>query len=178
VGLSRSAVTPLGYYGGSYVNFDADRQAIEATDHENVRVGAVLESDGALLFLDDGQKLSLPIAKFLGETVNEPGSLLEQLAKLEVAAAVNFVYSVYDDPKDRCIYVFYRGEIVSGPPSSQTKAVLIPFDEIPWDRLEKNAGLVRRYIRERTSDSFGLYVGTAARGSVHKTMLATSERSA
>jgi flavin reductase (DIM6/NTAB) family NADH-FMN oxidoreductase RutF len=171
VDLHQSATTPLGYYSGGYVSFEAGRQAIDAIGHDEVRVGGVFESNGSLLFLDDGQRISLPLAKSLGEDKKEAGSLLERLDQLGVKTDVNFVYSVYDDPKDRCMYVFYRGEVTCGPSVEATNTVLIPFDQIPWDRLEKNQGLIRRYIRERSRDSFGFYVGTAASGSVHKAKL-------
>ena len=45
---------------------------------------------------------------------------------------------------------------------------VIPFDRIPWDGLRDDAirSMLRRYVRERTEDTFGVYIGDAERGTV------------
>jgi hypothetical protein len=43
-----------------------------------------------------------------------------------------------------------------------------PFDQIPWDRVRDEAvrAMLQRFVRERSEDTFGIYVGDAERGTV------------
>ncbi len=45
---------------------------------------------------------------------------------------------------------------------------VIPLDQIPWAGLRDDAirSMLRRYVHERTEDTFGVYVGDAERGTV------------
>jgi flavin reductase (DIM6/NTAB) family NADH-FMN oxidoreductase RutF/pimeloyl-ACP methyl ester carboxylesterase len=156
---------PLGYCRGAYVTFGLSQAALASA---RTRVGAILENEDGILFLagSDG-RIDLPEGISL-EPDSDPSSLNGLLRRLGVSAQLGFLFAVFEDPKSGAgaVSVYYRGTLKS-PPSAQGMRV-IPFAEIPWTGLRDDAirSMLRRYVRERTEDAFGIYIGDAERGTV------------
>ncbi|MDR6953957.1 flavin reductase (DIM6/NTAB) family NADH-FMN oxidoreductase RutF/pimeloyl-ACP methyl ester carboxylesterase [Ancylobacter sp. 3268] len=167
-GFGASESAPLGYYRGAYVDFALAQQAV-ATREEPAHVGAILERDGALLLVEDGTGgLVLPAGTCL-EPAGNPRSLKGVLARLGIEGRLGFLFAVYETPgaADGTVSIYYRGTFEGTPPEGAT--CLVPFAEIPWERLPDAATrtMLRRFVKERSEDAFGIYVGDAERGTVH-----------
>jgi len=157
--------TPLGYCRGGYVVGSLLQSAIDEQPGRVV-VGAILERDGELLFLEaaDG-RLDLPTGASLGP-VSDTRSLRAVLARLGLNGRLDFVFSVYEDTaRGGGVCVYYRGAAQETPAAG---ARFIPIPEIPWDRLGDAAvrAMLERYVRERRDDAFGIYVGDARAGEI------------
>jgi flavin reductase (DIM6/NTAB) family NADH-FMN oxidoreductase RutF len=171
-GFGTSASAPLGYCRGAYVDFALTQEAV-ATREEPAHVGAILERDGAILLVEDGKGgLGLPAGSCL-EPAGNPRSLKGALARLGVEARLGFLFAVFETPGARAgregmVSIYYRGGF-DGTPRLESGARLVPFDDIPWARLpdEATRTMLARFVRERSEDAFGIYVGDAEQGTVH-----------
>ncbi len=171
-GFGSEDAAPLGYCRGAYVDFGLGEQALAKRD-EPARVGALLESDGALLFVEDGAgRLSLPVGACL-EPASNPKSLRGALARLGVEGHLSFLFAVFETPPTTpqappTVSIYYRGTF-AGTPRVEADARLVPLDAIAFERLPDDAtrAMVARYVQERREDAFGIYVGDAERGQVH-----------
>lgn len=171
-GFGSADVPPLGYCRGAYVDFALGQQALAKRD-EPARVGAILESDGALLLIEDAQgRLTLPAGACL-EPASNPKSLRGALAKLGVEGLLSFLFAVFETPAATAdapptVSIYYRGAL-TGSPRPEAGARLVPLEAIAFDRLpdEATRSMLARYVRERREDAFGIYVGDAERGKIH-----------
>jgi flavin reductase (DIM6/NTAB) family NADH-FMN oxidoreductase RutF len=151
--------TPLGYCRGTYVRFGVDGAAF-SSDPDGLRVGAIVERDGAVLLRDapDGT-LRLPEAPAFGPA-DRHGTLQGQLAAAGVPADLAFVFASYDDA-DRH-HVVYRAIL---PPDASAPAqgwAFAPLHALPAARLyPAHADLLKLYARERDAYAYGRYVGDA-----------------
>lgn len=164
-----SAASPLGYCRGAYVSFGLSQDLLAATQREGpVRVGAIIEHDGAVLLERDAAsgKVALPTARRIG-TPSTPDTLLGRLAAGGVQAELSFLFAVFDDPASDIHYIIYRGEAHGA--SADAAARFVPFERIPWDDIGERTvkTMLARYVREREEDTFGIYVGSASEGRVH-----------
>ena len=164
-----SARRPLGYCRSNYLALGLDQETMGTVEGRTRRVGAVLESDGRILFVVDPETghLTLPLAASLGEAGVAAGGLTDLLTSLGVDAEIEFLFAVYDDPA-LGLNVYYRGSIAGDAGRDPTRTRLIPFDDIPWDDLPGEAigSMLQRYITERRQDLFGIYVGDARSGDI------------
>ncbi|MBS9477509.1 alpha/beta fold hydrolase [Ancylobacter sp. VKM B-3255] len=171
-GFGATPAAPLGYCRGAYVDFALGQQAL-ATRDEPARVGAILESDGAVLLVEDGKGgLDLPTGACL-EPAGNPRSLRGALARLGIEGELSFLFAVFETPaavKDAppTVSIYYRGGF-AGTPRAAAGARLVPLEAIDFARLpdEATRAMLARYVRERREDTFGIYVGDAERGRVH-----------
>ncbi|MEL7542777.1 MAG: flavin reductase family protein [Pseudomonadota bacterium] len=156
---------PLGYCRGAYVTFGIDAETLGA---RATRVGAIIEREAAVLLLtdDDGQS-TLPTASDLGPKGN-PASLRARLAKLGIDVDPSLLFAVFEDRENEHLSVFYRITYAGDTPHDPS-ATFVPFDEIDVATLASPADrdMLSRYIRERTTESFGIYVGDQHDGVVH-----------
>lgn len=166
VGHDRSTGTPLGYFGGNYVDFGVQRESSGAQGGQ-ARFGALLRRDEALLFHRAGENLTLPFAGTLEGEGGGEVSLLGLLGTAGIVASLNFAYSVFTEPGD-VLTTIYLGDIANLPSPLPDEYALLAPDEIPFDRIDRLQGLIRRYLRERAQDAFGLYVGNVMNGTVHR----------
>lgn len=158
---------PLGYCRGAYVSFGLAQEALEAADRDGrVRVGAILEWNRAVLMVEDPASghLALPTGRCVGGA-GDPSSLLGGLAAQGINARAPFLFAVFEDPQRQ--QVFYRG---SAQPGERVEAIeghrFVPLHDLPWERIEDAAvtAMLRRYVRERETEYFGVYVGNAETG--------------
>ena len=172
-----TAVNPLGYCRGAYVTFDLSVDKIAASGSAT-RVGAILERDRSILLIEkpDGE-IDLPFGTRMG-SAGEPASLLGCCQSLGLEVEVGFLFSVFEEPSrgPGAVSIYYRGKLMREP-SPGTGARLVSFDEIPWDRLRHYAttSMLRRYIEERSTDVFGIYVGDDRSGTVHSLAVSQPE---
>jgi flavin reductase (DIM6/NTAB) family NADH-FMN oxidoreductase RutF len=165
---AHSPRTPLGYYSGTYVTFGLERQMLETTSDEGAKVGGIFEKDSRILLVRDGDRLSLPTGRSLGR--RRPNSLFETMGKLGLKAVIGFIYTVFHEEETGQLNVYYRGDLLNEPEDSHSPAQLYELDQIPWDALLNHSIelMLRRYVRERSTDSFGIYVGNTTEGLVSK----------
>lgn len=170
MGFSGSAAPPLGYCRGAYVDFALSQEAI-AHGEAAAGVGAILERDGCVVLLEDGAGgVDLPLGRSLG-AAGDPRSLKGVLSGLGLDATLDFLFAVFENApgRDPGVSIYYRGTLDRPPPAA--KGVLMtPFAHIPWARLKSDAvrDMLKRFVRERQEDAFGIYVGDAERGNVRR----------
>lgn len=167
--FAATSATPLGYYSGGFVDFDLQRQAVEAATHDDMHVGAILEHGDRILMLLDEGKYVLPSGRSLGFDTHEPGSLATLLDELGAKARLGIVYAVSEEREKSILHVYYRGELTAEPKAGTSRCALVPLSDIPWNLLasEQNAFMLRRYVEERSTSRFGIYVGDMKGGVVH-----------
>jgi flavin reductase (DIM6/NTAB) family NADH-FMN oxidoreductase RutF len=161
---------PLGFCGGAYVRFGLQQRAMELGTHdERLRIGAVLECEGAVLLEEDPRSgtLSVPTASQLGDPEDTVG-LYGKFAAAGFGITLPFLFAVYEDAGTQ--FVVHRGH-ASPTPDGLPKSTIQRFalDEIPWSRIARPAErlMLERYRRERETNVTGIYVGTAESGELH-----------
>lgn len=173
VDFVHTSSSPLGYCRGAYVNFSLSQDALAAAG-SRARVGAILEHRNGIVLLDTPQGLALPGGVKL-EPASDPESLRGVLAKLGLDAHLDFLFAVFEgDSSQPGTHVYYRGRVIDNGSTSVAASVrVVPLAEIPWDRLQDDAvrSMLQRYVRERSEDAFGIYVGDMAAGTVQSLAL-------
>ena len=163
-----AAHSPLGFCRGAYVSFGLSQDAVRAKEQDDgTRLLALIEHEESILFsrnAEDGA-VSLPTASRIGNA-QATGSLLNKVKAAGVDAQLSFLFAVYEDPQSGVHNIVYRGE--ARAVNEHAKALLIPFEDIPWDNIRDTAvrSLIERFVRERGEGSFGVYVGDTATGRV------------
>ncbi len=165
IDIHRASGTPLGYFSGNYIDFAMQRETVDTPGH---CFGGLFHCGEELLFIDQDGKLALPFATSLGEEQRESDSLLGKLEALGLSARLSFVYSVFTEEGRDGLSAIYLGEIEPTAQPRHPSVRLLKPEDIPFEQLSRFSGLIRRYIRERDTDQFGLYVGTAIKGTIHR----------
>lgn len=167
VDFANTAASPLGYGRGAYLTFRLSQDALAAADG-HARVGAILESDGGVVLIKTDKGYTLPSGTRL-EPAGDVASLRGTLTKLGVAASLDFLFAVFEDRQspNGATQIYYRGHLESAVPEDGV-ACLIPFEQIPWDEVPDAAvrSMLKRFVKERTEDAFGIYIGDTVSGSV------------
>lgn len=167
VNFSTSSASPLGYCRGGYLTFSLSQEAMAAAS--SARVGAILESHGGIVMLESPDKVfHLPTGTKL-DPASAPDSLRGVLSKLKIDAQLDFLFAVFEDAEAKAgaVHVYYRGQVIGELPQDSAVRV-VPLAAIPWARVQDEAvsAMLRRYVKERREDAFGVYVGDANTGSV------------
>jgi flavin reductase (DIM6/NTAB) family NADH-FMN oxidoreductase RutF/pimeloyl-ACP methyl ester carboxylesterase len=165
--FSHNGSQPLGYCRGAYVNLGLSQEAL-ATAPSNMEVGAILEDEGRVLFFEtaDGH-YELPVGNGLG-TPSDAGSLKGCFAAKAIEAHLGFLFAVWDDTAQPSrTHVYYRGTLDALYPSDR-QARLVEIERIAELNIADPAvrSMLARYVRERTEDAFGVYVGSELEGEV------------
>lgn len=159
--------TPLGYYGGRYVDFGIERRAVEQlTSDQQVLIGGIFERDGDVLMIERGGALYLPEALRLGTEADSSHGLFAEIGRLGYRVSVSFVYAVFQDRESAVLHVFYRGE-VSSAVNGSAAVRFVPLTALDEQPIAKRTTrhMLRRFAREMSS-GFGVYVGDSANGVV------------
>jgi flavin-dependent trigonelline monooxygenase, reductase component len=181
VDFVHTSSTPLGYCRGAYVNFSLSQDALAAAG-PRAQVGAILEHPRGLVLIDTPQGPQLPTGVKL-EPASDPGSLRGVLAKLGLDVHLDFLFAVFESNQAGehgkqlapGVQIYYRGRVLddaSAVPNSQVR--IVPLTEIPWGELRDDAvrTMLERYVKERSEDAFGIYVGDTEAGTVQTLALA------
>ncbi len=161
---------PLGFCAGAYLRFGLLQRALELAHHNGrLRVGAVVECDGAVLLEQDPLTLaySVPTAARLGGAAERTG-LFGKLFDAGYEITLPFLFAVYEDGETQ--YVVHRGHAVRRPDSpGDTGIRSFPMNSMPWEKISSAAQklMLERYQRERATNVTGIYVGTAESGDLH-----------
>ncbi|AZO44433.1 alpha/beta fold hydrolase [Mesorhizobium sp. M7D.F.Ca.US.005.01.1.1] len=165
--FSHNGAQPLGYCRGTYVTPGLSQEALAAAPPDT-EVGAILENDGRVLFFETSDGFhELPAGRGLG-TPKDPRSLKGHLAAKTIDAQLGFLFAVWDDAAAPSrTHVYYRGTI-DGPCSDDRRIRLVDIEQITDLRIADPAvrSMLARYVRERTEDAFGVYVGNEVEGEV------------
>ncbi len=169
VDFAHTTSSPLGYFRGAYVNFSLSQEALSATG-SRAKVGAILELDDGIVLLDTPHGLELPAGIQL-ESSSDANSLRGVLATLGLDAHLDFLFAVFEGSSGHApgVNVYYRGRVSSdGLASRSARVRVVPRGDIPWDRIQDDAvrSMLQLYVRERSEDAFGIYVGDSAAGKV------------
>ena len=161
--------TPLMYLRGNYVNLGLEQKMLLAMENENTEiiVGAIIESNKKILLLEDKQNgfLYFPSASRLGNT-NDDESLLGLLNNLNISINEHYLFSVFEKAEDKTSLIYYRAQVKAGADTLGDS--FYPFDAIPIDKLSDEASriMLKRYIKERELNAFGIFVGKESEGKV------------
>ena len=168
--FGHSPSTPLAYCRGAHValSLDIDRLAKGA---KGVRVGAILEHEGSILLerVPDGS-FNIPWSIALGNA-DRAASLMGRLNESGVEASIEFIFAIFEDADQAAetASVVYRGNARARPRAGGT-LTLFDFDAMPWSDIGDAAvrTMLERFIDERRTDVFGVYVGDATHGTVQR----------
>ncbi|RWM38856.1 alpha/beta fold hydrolase [Mesorhizobium sp.] len=166
--FAHNGAQPLGYCRGAYVTPGLSQEALAAAAPPGTEVGAILENDGRVLFLETAEgSCQLPAGRGLG-AANDAGSLRGKLAAKAIDAELGFLYAVWDDATDAArTHVYYRGT-VDAPVSGDGQIRFVEIERIAELKIADPAvrSMLTRYTRERAEDTFGVYVGNEVEGEV------------
>ncbi len=168
--FGQTASTPLAYCRGAHVALSLDLDRL-AGDTSGIRVGGIFEHDGSVLLETLADKsIDIPWGKALGDA-DRTESLKGRLHGWGVEISIGFVFAVFEDAgrSGGAGSVVYRGSLRAQPRAGEVHT-LFAFDAIPWGRIGDAAvrTMLERYIDERRTDVFGVYVGDAAQGVVER----------
>ncbi len=164
---------PLGYCQGNYVNFGVINNAVEQAANARLNFGCIIHQADKLLLCrsDPDAPWSPPVNSIRKNLSGDQRALMALLHEAGINAELSFLYSVFEIPETGEICIFYRGEL-SAPPALKTGTSpefrLFEFDHVPWGELasQQLQNMLRRYIREQASDSFGIYADAVGSGRV------------
>ncbi|MDR6759113.1 flavin reductase (DIM6/NTAB) family NADH-FMN oxidoreductase RutF [Mycoplana sp. BE70] len=161
-----SPATPLGFCRGRYVSVN-DPLPTDWSASQSMVVGYLIEGADSILLRCDGKgDLSLPTAKTRradSEVVLASGQAVS------VEPERTFLYSVFDVADSAPGYLIYRASLAADaardlPESLQFFAI----DDLPYERVPSREmkAVLRRYVRERKGQRFGIYMDSRNGGRV------------
>ena len=159
---------PLGFHQGRFLSFrPLETPALPST--EVVDVAWILEDvEGRVVLhqLPDG-RLALPSGRMHVRDLTDEGLATAARSCVGAPAVVDFLYSFYTDEKDGRLALAYRGRVPDV--SRLTESVRpVALTDALWGSLDDEVELsvLKRYRVEREVQQFGIYAGTAERGTV------------
>jgi len=167
-GFGHEPLRPLAYCQGQYLSLSPERVVDIAADRSSfTRRWLVEAANGLLLARTDAGAWDLPSRR--GPAISlDDRALAAEVSTLASATHVEapFLFSVYDD-RDGQLVLVYRTRATEALTVAEPQRLFLPA-ELPWGEFasEVTEGLLRRYLRERDSERFGIYVGSSERGRV------------
>lgn len=152
----------LGYARGAYITPSTAADALEQST--NLVVSAIIERDGQILLMDDGQGgMMLPEA-----VVGEAGAsaTVEKLIQdTGIQAEPGFIYSVFEDARRKRQHISFLCQAAEGTPQ---KGTFVPLRGSALFDMSDPAILtmLERFAAESEIGSFGIYYGTQQSGEV------------
>ena len=169
IAFDSSPKTPLMYLRGNYVNLGLEQKMLLAMENENTKivVGAIIEWHKKVFLLKDKKNKSLyfPSASRLGH-IDDNDSLLGILKNLKISINEHYLFSVFEKAEDKTSLIYYRAQVKEA--LEDMDDYFYPFDDIPFDKLSDEASriMLKRYIKERELNAFGIFVGKESEGKV------------
>ena len=164
-----SPKTPLMYLRGNYVNLGLEQKMLLAMENENTEiiVGAIIEWRKKVFLLKNKNNgsLNFPSASRLGH-IEDKQSLLGVLKNLNISINEHYLFSVFEKAEDKTSLIYYRAQAKEDV--AALKDSFYDFDAIPFDKLTDEASriMLKRYIKERELNAFGIFVGKESEGKV------------
>ena len=105
------------------------------------------------------------------EPASDPASLHGVFAKLGLDVHLDFIFAVFESGSGQApgVQIYYRGRVIDSGAAWMDSAIrIVPLAQIPWGELRNDAvrSMLERYVRERSEDAFGIYVGDTEAGTV------------
>ena len=169
IAFDSSPKTPLMYLRGNYVNLGLEQKMLLAMENENTKivVGAIIEWHKKVFLLKDKTNNSLyfPSASRLGH-IDDNDSLLGILKNLKISINEHYLFSVFEKAEDKTSLIYYRAQVKEA--LEDMDDYFYSFDDIPFDKLSDEASriMLKRYIKERELNAFGIFVGKESEGKV------------
>ena len=169
ISFDSSPKTPLMYLRGNYVNLGLEQKMLLAMENENTEiiVGAIIEWRKKVFLLKNRNNGSLyfPSASRLGH-IEDKQSLLGVLKNLNISINEHYLFSVFEKAEDKTSLIYYRAQ--AKEEVTALKDSFYDFDAIPFDKLTDEASriMLKRYIKERELNAFGIFVGKESEGKV------------
>jgi len=152
----------LGYARGAYVT---PSTAAEALEHSpNLIVSALIEKDGHVLLVDDGNGgLALPECVVEGQGAS--AAIKTLISSTGLQAQPGFVYSVFEDLDRKRQHISFLCQTAEGEPS---KGVFVPLTGSALDDVTDPAILtmLERFAAESVLGNYGVYFGDQKSGEV------------
>ncbi|MEM7171857.1 MAG: flavin reductase [Pseudomonadota bacterium] len=164
---------PLGYFRGSYVNFGLAQKALSDAQGHRLVLGCIAQQEGQVLLCraSSSDKWTVPSSSFGSSKLSAKAALEELFQNMGSPVELSFLYSVFELPEDGTQHVIYRGNF-EGPLKEINRngleTRLFGSDQIPWSEMasQQIANMLRRYLHERSSARFGIYVDNKDGGHV------------
>jgi len=88
------------------------------------------------------------------------------LKGLNISINEHYLFSVFEKAEDKTSLIYYRAQVKEG--SKAMEESFYDFDSIPFDKLSDEASriMLKRYIKERELNAFGIFVGQESEGKV------------
>ena len=169
ISFDSSPKTPLMYLRGNYVNLGLEQKMLLAMENENTEiiVGAIIEWRKKVFLLKNKNNgsLNFPSASRLGH-IEDKQSLLGVLKNLNMSINEHYLFSVFEKAGDKTSLIYYRAQ--AKEEVTALKDSFYDFDAIPFDKLTDEASriMLKRYIKERELNAFGIFVGKESEGKV------------
>ena len=169
ISFDSSPKTPLMYLRGNYVNLGLEQKMLLAMENENTEiiVGAIIEWRKKVFLLKNKNNDSLyfPSASRLGH-IEDNQSLLGILKNLNISINEHYLFSVFEKAEDKTSLIYYRAQ--AKEEVTALKDSFYDFEAIPFDKLTDEASriMLKRYIKERELNAFGIFVGKESEGKV------------
>jgi flavin-dependent trigonelline monooxygenase, reductase component len=166
---------PLAYCQGNYVNLRPEQVPVGQHLNKRVLVAWIIESGERILLArqdlgDSTQRWSIPMSPIgrAQQTAQTIRDAARQSVRTEVDIA--FLYSVIELPDEEALCLVYRGQAPATVEARQLggRIEAVAADEIPWEHIPDRhiRNMLRRYLQERVTDRFGIYLGSVDVGKV------------
>ncbi len=168
---------PLGYFQGGYVSFGLQEAALTKGRGLSAVLGCIAD-DGERILLcrrDERGGWTVPLVGQTGGGGADKAALARFLTSIEVDLDLSFLYSVFEVPDWTSLCIIYRGRArgqLDPKGNAEVEARLFAPRDIPWEdrHLQPFRGMLQRYLHERASARFGVYVDASGEGG-HVAML-------
>ena len=158
----------LGYCSDGYFNLNMERRAQELYSGDGaITTGAIIECDGSIIVQETEDGVTLP-------HISTP-SMNGSLAALKGLMADNGVrtrfgpmYSIFNGSDGREVNTYYRVKAFSDSAGDLGRYVSLKDIESLSFKSAAVKTMLSRYAEEYQGDAFGLYLGDAQMGEVHK----------
>lgn len=157
-----STAPGLGYARGAYVTPAAEAEALNQS--ANLVVSVLIEHEGRVLLMDDGQGgLTLPETRVGKDGAS--AALSRLIADSGVTAQPGFIYSVYEDEARENQHISFLCQAAEGTPS---RGVFTELSETTLMDIADPAmcTMLERFSAEASMGNFGVYYGNQISGEV------------
>lgn len=153
---------PLGYFRGRYAKLEVSDR-MEAGLKQGVILGCLATyEDRIFLCRDrDGGEWRMPLNSHPSTGLRGRAALLAHIASFGTDVDLNFLYSVWEWDQESLLYLIYRGVLRHEPAvhvAHDIEGRLFQPQELPWDDINiLFQDMLRRFLKEKDSDSFGVF---------------------
>lgn len=154
----------LGYYRGAYIT--PATTAAQLPAGPDVMISAILEAEGKVLLVDDGQGgCTVPMARVGREGVQ--AALGGLIANLGLQAEAGTIYAIYEDASRGRQHIALRCPAILGKPTRGAFVDLSPegVADVTDPALRQ---MLQRLAEEARMGNYGIYFGTHEQGRVQR----------